>query len=192
MSNLRDFSQIIEKLEQICLNIYPKSGSHDWNHIQRVRKLCLQIGRQLNADLLVLEAAALLHDISHQLREKHAERSSVEAEKILREVGFPEEKIPKIVDAIREHSFSSGLKPQSLESKILSDADKLDALGAIGIYRAIAYSIEHGRSINGFVEHVFEKLLKLPEYMETEIGRKLAAQRARFLRDFVDQLLKEI
>ncbi|RLE50990.1 MAG: phosphohydrolase, partial [Candidatus Methanomethylicota archaeon] len=153
--------------------------------------LCLQIGEKLGADLLVLESAALLHDVS-QSRERHAERSSMEAEKILKEIGFPEEKIPHVISVIREHSFSSGLKPQSLESKILSDADKIDALGAIGIYRAIAYSVEHGRSIDGFVEHVFEKLLKLPERMETEVGKHLAKQRARFLEDFVNQLLKEL
>ncbi|HDI46693.1 MAG TPA: HD domain-containing protein, partial [Candidatus Methanomethylia archaeon] len=155
------------------------------------RKLSMIRARNLEVDLTALEAAALLHDICRG-SENHAEVSARKAEEILRELGFPRKFIEKVVEAVRSHSFSGGRTPGSLEAKVLSDADKLDAMGAIGVFRAAAYGDRIDRGIDGLIKHAEEKLLKLRDLMCTKTGRRLAERRHRFLEEYLEELKREL
>ncbi|MFW9850512.1 MAG: HD domain-containing protein, partial [Candidatus Thorarchaeota archaeon] len=103
-----------------------------------------------------------------------------------------EEEIAKVVAAIRTHRFSEGLEPTSLEGHILSDADKLDAIGAVGIFRSIAQATVSGRGTSGFLQHADEKLLKLKDLMYSDDAREMAIERHSFLEAFVNRLKDEV
>jgi uncharacterized protein len=117
------------------------SGCHDWTHTERVRNLALKIGRKEKADLGILELAAFLHDICkcEELKHKgkfcHAERGAKVARKILKKYGVDEETINAVSHCIIAHRTRNDYMPETIEAKILHDADKLDAVGAIGIVR---------------------------------------------------------
>lgn len=166
-------------------------GCHSFEHIKRVYSTCLFLGEKNRADLSILLPAAILHDIGRG-HENHAEESGRIALKILKELDFNEEKQHAIVNTILAHSFTGGRTPDTIESKILSDADKLDAMGAIGIYRASMYSLEHKRPMKDFINHFHEKLLKLKDLMYTAEGKKLAELRLRFMLKFLDEMRREI
>jgi uncharacterized protein len=110
----------------------------------------------------------------------------------MREVGYTEHEIELVVQAIRTHRFSEGLAPTSIEGEVLSDADKLDAMGAIGVFRAIAQASMTGVGIDGFLIHADEKLLNLHKLMYTEQAKTLAEKRHVILDRFVNQLREEI
>jgi len=110
----------------------------------------------------------------------------------LNDLGYTRQEIERIVDAIRTHRFSEGIEPRSIEGQILSDADKLDALGAIGVYRAIAQATASGKGIQGFLNHTEEKLLRLKDKMHTVPARELAEERHEMLSIFVERLRNEI
>ncbi len=189
---MKGFGDKLKRLEELCRSMYPEDDVHGWGHIERVRKLSRVLARQLEeVDLEVLEAAALLHDVGRG-SESHAEVSAQRAREILGELGFPKEFIERVAEAIRSHSFSGGGEPRSLEAMVLSDADKLDALGAIGVFRAAAYGDRIGRGIDGLIKHAEEKLLKLRALMRTEAGRKLAERRHRFLEEYLEELRQEL
>lgn len=166
-------------------------GCHSFEHVERVYTICLFLGMKYCADLSILLPAAILHDVGRRY-EKHAEESGRIALGILKELGFDEEKQHLIVNTILAHSFTGNRIPDTLESKILSDADKLDAMGAIGIYRASMYSYENKRPMEDFINHFYEKLLKLKNLMYTSEGKKLAEFRLKFMLQFLDEVKKEI
>ncbi|MCF2135845.1 MAG: HD domain-containing protein [Candidatus Thorarchaeota archaeon] len=173
-----------------------KKGAHTYDHTLRVYMMSLQIGNELDANLRVLGAAALLHDIG-RVREtetgiSHSILSGQMARPALRQAGYSEEEITQIIEAIRTHRFSEGLTPTTLEGHILSDADKLDAMGAVGVYRAIAQSVRDGRDMEGFLHHADEKLLKLANLIHTQPAKRMAHQRHQILQSFVEQLREEI
>ena len=104
---------------------------------------------------------------------------------------FPKEKLPLVASAIRTHRFSEDKRPELLEGEILSDADKLDAMGALGLARTIAESLVKQRGLQGMIEHVNQKLLKLNDQMFTRTGRHLAQPRHQLLIEFMRQLASE-
>ncbi|MFW9884729.1 MAG: HD domain-containing protein [Candidatus Thorarchaeota archaeon] len=171
-------------------------GAHAYDHVKRVFSLAMRIGTKLGANLRILGAAALLHDVGRANEEEtgisHSIVSGDMSTEILDEVGFTQNEIQNVRDVIRTHRFSEGLTPTSLEGEILSDADKLDALGAIGVFRAIAQAAATGDGAEAFLRHADEKLLKLHELMYTEEGREIAEARHSVLSDFVGELRKEI
>ncbi len=171
-------------------------GAHTFDHTKRVFALSIRIGEDLTADLKILGAAALLHDIGRPEEAEtgisHSLLSGELSNEILKKVGFTAAEIDKVVDAIRTHRFSEGIEPNSLEGKILSDVDKLDAMGAIGVFRAIAQAANTGSGIRGFIDHADEKLLKLRDLMYTDQARTEAELRHRTLDAFVKQLKSEI
>ena len=181
----------LEKLERIVNDIIPSYGTHGLEHTMRVYKTCMTMGKALGADMSILLPAVLLHDVVRD-GEDHALASSVKAGKILRDLDYPEKAIEEISKTIGAHSFSAGRMPESLEAKILSDADKLDAMGALGIYRAAMYSAEHGRLLGDYVAHFSEKLLTLRDMLFTDEARRLAESRHRFLLDFLEQIEVEL
>jgi uncharacterized protein len=172
------------------------SGAHTFDHTMRVYTLSMRIGDGLPVNIRVLQAAALLHDVGRPRESEsgvsHSILSGEMSKPLLQELGYTESEIEQILDAIRTHRFSEGLEPNSIEGKILSDADKLDAMGAIGVYRTIAQGVTKGRGISGFLKHADEKLLKLKDLMYTKPGKLLAEKRHKVLQTFVDALREEI
>lgn len=167
-------------------------ASHDWGHTERVLKTAQRIAKKEKADLEIVTAAVLLHDIGYaEDWEGHHALSAEKAPLLLKKVGFPKEKIPAVCHAILAHRFSRPPAPASLEAKILQDADKLDALGAIGIARCFMWTGEHREKLRVGVEHFHEKLLKLRGQMHTKTGRKIAARRHSYMLKFLETLEKE-
>ena len=171
-------------------------GAHEFEHVIRVYGIAMDIGKKLGADLRILSAAALLHDIGRSKEEEcgvsHSILSGEMSEEILREVGYNDEEIGSVKAAIRTHRYSEGLRPTSLEGEILSDADKLDAMGAIGIFRGIAQATLSNAGVEGFLRHSDEKLLKLQELMYTEEAKKLAEKKHVILAGFVEEVRNEL
>ncbi len=172
------------------------SGAHTFDHTMRVNTLSMQIGDGLPVSIRVLQAAALLHDVGRPRESEtglsHSILSGEMSKPLLQELTYTESEIEQILDAIRTHRFSEGIEPNSLEGRILSDADKLDAMGAVGVYRAIAQGATKGREMSGFLKHADEKLLKLKDLMYTEPGKHLATKRHEVLQKFVDALREEL
>lgn len=184
------YNEILEAIKREAEKLMPPYGTHGFEHTLRVFNLCKSIGSSRSADLSVLLPAALLHDIARD-EEDHERASSSMARDILESMKYPEEKIKAVVDAISTHSFSGGRSQEWLEAKVLSDADKLDAIGAIGIYRAAMYSAENGRPTEDFIAHFHEKLLKLKDMLHTEEAKRLANSRHKFMLDFLEQYNRE-
>lgn len=178
-----------EELELFSRQAQEQIGCHGYEHTERVVELCRVIGSKLDADMDVLIPAAILHDIGRPL-ENHAQNGAMKAREILVELEYP--KIDQIIHAIEVHSFSGGGEATSLEAKILSDADKLDAMGAVGVYRAAQYGVEHSREIDDFVGHFDEKLFTLKDLMYTDEAVKMAEVRHKFLFEYLEQVRKEL
>jgi uncharacterized protein len=187
------------------------SSGHDIQHTLRVYEMCKKLGREEGADMEVLLASALLHDIAIseelELGVDHAEESALRAEGILRSIGFPEDKLSRVICAIRAHRYGAGIKPESLEAKILQDADRLDAMGAVGLARAFAYGGARGakiydplespgeydpRAVKSTITHLQEKLLKLKDSMNTSSAKRLAEGRHSFMVEFLNRFLAEV
>jgi uncharacterized protein len=188
-------------------------GSHDWDHTQRVYELCLRIGRKERADLEILKLAALLHDIGREEEDRtngrvcHAEKSAELARRILRKHGIVKERSAGVVRCIETHRFRGRCVPDSLEGKILFDADKLDSIGAVGIGRAFLFAGEVGARLhdpNIRVEKTrpytredtayrefLVKLSKIKDRIFTREGRRIARERHRFMAEYFDRLNRE-
>lgn len=171
------------------------AGSHGMDHTDRVTRMCRVIGEAEHADMDILIPAAILHDIARP-REKekglpHEIEGARMAEEFLAGIGYDRSRIPAIASAIRTHRFSTGNNPETPEAKILSDADKLDAMGAVGIARTFMRAAEHGGDIDDAVFHFHDKLLKLRDRMYTETGKRIAHERHAQLVTFLDALEKE-
>lgn len=171
-------------------------GAHTYDHIERVLTLALDMAGEMRVNIRVLGASALLHDIGRpfekQVEKSHSVLSGEMSVEILRNLGYYDSEIDSVIQAIRTHRFSEGLEPVNVEGEILSDADKLDAMGAIGVFRAIAQASVDNRGIEGFLQHAHEKLLRLRDLMYTEIGQQMAQERHKVLEEFVNQLEKEM
>ncbi|HCC06404.1 TPA: phosphohydrolase [Candidatus Nomurabacteria bacterium] len=203
-----------EKLIQIAKDMQTRSDSaHDFNHVERVLNLALRIAKQVQADEDILIPAVLFHDIvvyqkKSEQSKNETNESALVAEKILNELKeYPKEKINSVLSCIRECSFSKGLQPSSLESKVLQDADRLEATGAIAIMRTFSsggqmnapfYPPEDPLCEKGFIifrsslDLFFTRLLIVKDTMHTDYAKKLAEQRTVFLRKFLVQLKREL
>lgn len=189
------------------------SGSHDWQHTLRVCRLCERIGPCEGADMFVLRAAALLHDIGRRYQDEscgricHARRGAELAAGLLSELDVDHDSRRNIIHCIRTHRFRDGLAPETIEAKVLFDADKLDAIGAVGVARAYMFAGEHGACLHnpdidvrkaspysaddtGYREYLV-KLSRIKQRMLTESGRRLAAGRHAFMKAFFKRFLLE-
>jgi len=166
-------------------------SSHDQGHTERVKRLAVYIAGEEGADAEIVEKAAELHDIAREEKD-HARVGAEIARKILQGQGYSVDFIAKVAHCIEAHSFSSGVTPRTVEAKILSDADKLDAIGAIGVARAFLFSGETGRTMEETLKHFEGKLLKLKSQLYTETARNLAEGRHRFLQEFYRELKQEL
>ena len=167
-------------------------GGHDAAHSLRVYRTALLIAEsEEGCDMEIIALAALLHDADdHKLF--HTE-GNANARSFLNAQKVAPEKIERVCEAINAVSFSQnrGRRPETLEGRIVQDADRLDALGAIGVARTFAYGGEHGRSLDESVAHFYEKLLLLKDELNTETARKLAEPRHAFLERFLEEHEKE-
>jgi uncharacterized protein len=183
--------EIIQRLVSESRRRQRLEGCHGYEHTERVVELCRRLGARLGADMSVLLPAAILHDVSRD-EENHSERGADEAARILEEAGYDPEKIPLIREAILAHSFSRGERARTLEAMILSDADKLDAMGAVGVYRTALYSGELMRPVEEFIGHFHEKLLTLKDLLYTDEARAMAEERHRFMLEYLEEFMREL
>ena len=186
---------------------------HGLVHLERVVATAVRLAVEEQARLEIVLPAAWLHDCVHVAknspnRGRASQLAAEQAEKFLREAGYPPMHLPEIRHAIEAHSYSAGIDPRTIEAKVVQDADRLDALGAIGVARCIAVGAALGRPLyepkdpfctsrapddNGAsVDHFYSKLLKLAGTMQTDAGRKEADRRAAFVHAFIAQLETEI
>ena len=175
----------IEKLFQ------NNAGGHDAAHTLRVYRNALLIARsEPDCDLEIVSLAALLHDADdHKLF--HTENNA-NARSFLKANGV--EKAEEIIAAVNSVSFSQnrGKRPETLEGKIVQDADRLDAIGAIGIARTFAFGGEHGRSLDSSIRHFHDKLLLLKDEMNTAAAQNLAEERHAYMIGFLEEYAKEM
>ena len=183
--------------------------AHDFEHIMRVYRNAERICKTESGNKKLVLSAVLLHDIIKNKNQKNSsEKSAKLAEKILKENHFSPDEIMIISDAIKEHSFSKGRIPSTPEGKILQDADRLDAIGAIGLARVFSFSGSHNRpfydpedpfsknrNLNDnkwALDHFYEKLLFLEGKMNTKTGKLLAKKRTIILKNFLKEIKNEI
>lgn len=211
--------QLIEAIEtEAKKHFVGASGCHDWTHVERVRALARRIARAEGADLFVVEASALLHDIAktEEMRAKggfcHAEEGAKRARSILERLGVGPETVDHIVACIGTHRKRKGAEPESPEAKILFDADKLDSIGAVGVGRDFFFAGTIGKKLYSGreAEHAhdgidrsyteddtalleYELHLKhLKDRMLTKTGKAIAKERSDFMKDFFTQFWKEV
>ncbi len=188
-------------------------GSHAWDHTLRVCRLCERIGPLENADMEVLRIAALLHDVGRGEQDAsggrvcHAEQGAVLAEPLVKSLSLAPKNEENVLHCIRSHRFRSAHRPESIEAKVLFDADKLDAIGAVGIARAYLFAgevgarlhnpgnrIENTRSYSredtGYREYR-RKLCRIRERILTPTGRSLADERHAFMESFFNRFIEE-
>ena len=188
---------------------------HDFDHVLRVFVLAERIGRAEGADLATVRAAALLHDVERAQAEAdgldHAAHAADRAREILS--GQPEEKVAAVAHAIAAHRFRAGPTPETLEAQVLFDADKLDAIGAVGVARAFAYGGAHNQRLWASVEEVdaarwleegddpdahtpvhefVVKLSRLKDRLYTQTGRAIAEERHAYMVAFFERLDAEV
>lgn len=189
-------------------------GGHDWFHIDRVRRNALVISKQERAgDPFFIEMAALLHDIPDEKLNESAQKGQKKLEGFLQTLPLSAAETSELIQIIATISFKGGNNsgPFSIEAKIVQDADRLDAIGAIGIARAFAYGARKGQPIfdpslnvrenmsleeyrNGktsSIHHFYEKLLKLTGLLYTNTAKKLALPRQQMMENFLEEFYIE-
>lgn len=195
------FSNIERKIVNFVKEQLRNSVPHGFEHTIRVYNLSLRIAHEylnkgINVNVTVLKLAALLHDVGRPLEKElgkhHALLSAEIAKKVLNELNLESEIIEKVCNVIMSHSFSLGIQPTSIEAKILSDSDKLDAIGAVGISRCFMLAGITKRGISESIKHFYEKLLKLKDMMFTNVAKEMATSRHKFMERFLEQLRKEL
>ncbi len=188
-------------------------GAHDAAHLQRVWKNAYCIQQTEGGDAEILAAAVLLHDCVAVEKDspQRALASWLAAEKasrVLAKLGWPQDRIAAVAHAIEAHSYSGGIKPESLEAKILQDADRLDSIGFVGVARCFYTAGRMGSSLYDAadatgkqrtlddrkyaLDHFYNKLLKLAGSFQTKTGSQLASERDARLRQFLDSFCAEI
>lgn len=206
-------------LENSCRQFIEKEltkeedSAHDINHILRVVKNAKQILEDESADTEIVIAAAWLHDCvilpkDHPNRKNASFLAAEKAGEFLSGIEFPAEKIEAVKHAVEAHSFSAGISPTTVEAKIVQDADRLDAIGAIGIARCLMIGGKLDRPLYNprdplsknrppddsiwTIDHFYKKLFKLPAMMHTDTAKEEANQRVRFMEEYLQELNREI
>lgn len=203
-------NKFIERVKTEEVNYDP---SHRLDHFKRVTALAITFSENENADLAVIIPASWLHDIvpikKSSINRKNASKlSATAAIDYLRTLEYPEKYFENIAHTIEAHSFSAAIRPMTLEAKILQDADRLDAIGAIGIARCFSCGGSMDRPLYDMtdpyaqhrtpndrlntLDHFFQKLLLISGSMQTESGKREAYKRHKFLESFIKQLKSEV
>ncbi|MGD8347533.1 MAG: HD domain-containing protein [Lysobacterales bacterium] len=205
------------ELQEVLLEFISRDpaadSAHDLSHIKRVVKTTRYLTDIECANIDVTLPAAWLHDCvavakDSPLRSQASRMAAEAATAHLAGIGYPESLLPEIAHAIEAHSFSAGIPCRSLEAKVVQDADRMDALGAIGIARCLAVGGRFGLPLfhpedpfcenrepderSWAIDHFYTKLLKLPATMQTQAGRAEAERRADLMRRYLADLAEEI
>ncbi|MDD3678770.1 MAG: HD domain-containing protein [Patescibacteria group bacterium] len=207
---------LLDKIREEAKSYFDNSrGSHGWDHVERVYNLAVHIGKKEGADLFVIKLSALLHDIAREKQDRargaicHAEEGARVAKDILNKYKVKKSITENVVHSIAAHRFRGSVVPQTIEAKILRDADKLDGTGAVGLGRAFMFAGEVGSKLHNpeiareplidrsyteddtaYQEYLF-KLKKTGRLMETKEGKKIAKERIKVMADFFDTLNRE-
>lgn len=206
---------IIKEIMNKAREYFSEGGTHGWDHTVRVERLCLHIGEVEKANLFVLSAAAYLHDIGRKAEEvsrgrlDHAVYGAEIAQPILEAYPtIPGPDKENILHCIRTHRFRKNNQPETIEAKVLYDADKIDAIGAVGIGRAFMFAgkvdaVLHDPYVNpdlskpyssedtAYREYVV-KLSRITDRMLTKEGRKIAVGRDMYMKEFFKRLNYEV
>jgi uncharacterized protein len=214
---MNDAETIEKTIAFVRKELEDSEGGHDWFHIERVFRNTLQIAKDEQPDLLVVSLAALLHDIADsKFHNGDEEIGPRKARAFMEELGVSKDTCDHVVRILRTMSFKNTLDKKkrafdSVELRVVQDADRLDAMGAIGIARAFNYGGFKGRKLydpeiapnpgldkeayknnsGPTINHFYEKLLLLKDLMRTKTGRKLAEQRHRYMLDFLKEFYEE-
>ncbi len=207
--------EIIRRTEDFISTEFSSEGSgHDWFHVDRVRKMAVRIGRQEGCDLFITEMAALLHDLDDWKLTDSISTALLKSEKWLYEVEVSPEVsdlILKIIDEVSYKGAGTETLVSSVEAAVVQDADRLDAIGAIGIARTFAYGghknrliydpqispvmhsdfEEYKKSTAPTLNHFYEKLLLLKKRMNTETAKTIAEGRHQFMENYLCQFYEE-
>ena len=204
----------IEKIKNIALSYFHDSrGSHDWEHSERVMNLAIHIAGKEKADLQVVQIAAILHDIGRETQDKsngkicHADEGARLSKEILKDFNLRDEDKSNIVHCIQTHRFRNAHEPETLEAKVLFDADKLDSIGAVGIGRAFLFSGEIGAKLHNHNVDISQtqaytkedtayrefmvKLSKVKDRLLTDEGKRIAEGRHDFMVEFFQRMNRE-
>lgn len=206
---------IQQTTEYVKQQLADAEGGHDWWHIERVWKTSKQIAQSEDVDMLIVELGALLHDIADsKFHDGDEEIGPRRAEDFMRSIQLDDSIIEHVVQIIRNISFKGGKEAQTFKSPeldVVQDADRLDALGAIGIARTFNYGgfknraiydptnppnldmtkEEYKKSTAPSINHFYEKLLLLKDRMNTDTGKAMAAKRHQYMEDFLSQFYNE-
>ncbi|MGQ0637815.1 MAG: HD domain-containing protein [Nitrososphaerota archaeon] len=204
----------IEKLKaEVQKRMITNDPAHDFEHIMRVYKNAQKLAKKEKANMKLVLAAVLLHDVISFPKSDHrskasSTKSAIEAQKILKKYDYSNDEIKLVSDAIHDHSFSKGVVPCTIEGKVLQDADRLDALGAIGIARTFAVGGAEKRPFyskhdafchirkpddqNWTLDHFYKKLLRLEKKMNTKTAKIEARRRTKIMKKFLTDLKKEL
>ena len=192
---------------------YDCSG-HDYHHTMRVYRLAMQIAEQENADMLIVQLAALLHDVDDVKLSPETHETKKNAVGFMKNSGVDDKVIASVCKIIDEVSFAGidSVVPSTIEGKCVQDSDRLDAMGAVGIARTFAYGGSKGRKIydpdtkpltnmnkadyqqnhnSTSINHFYEKLLLLKDMMNTETAKKMAEHRQAVMEDFLEEFMAE-
>ncbi len=207
--------EAVERMCRVARRIFNAArGSHGWDHTLRVVRLCERMGPLEGADMTVLRIAAYLHDIGRGRQDAlngalcHADQGARMAQRLLGPLGLSAERRDNVVHCIHSHRYRCDPPPATLEARILFDADKLDAIGAVGVARAFLFAGELGARLHcpevavdrsspygpedtGYREYMV-KLRFVHQRMLTASGRRLAAARHDFMTRFFERFLQEI
>lgn len=201
--------EIIKTVEDYVRQILEKEGSgHDWWHIHRVRNMSLKIAHKEGADPFIVEMAALLHDVVDDKLSSSIRMKPEEVDQLLQNIDVEDVHIKEIILIITSISFRKRLEVSitTLEAKVVQDADRLDAIGAIGIARTFTYAGSKGnliyeptetnnnkrdkKSVNA-IDHFYEKLLSLKDLMNTNTAKEIAEERHQLMEDYLKSFYKE-
>lgn len=209
---MKNWSETLRS-KMLAVAAQASDSAHDILHFERVVKAAALLAKEEGAEWRVVEPAAWLHDLVivpkiSPLRAQASRLSAEAAIQFLREESYPEEYFASIAHAIEAHSFSAGVVPQTLEARIVQDADRLDALGAVGIARCFVTAGILQRPLYAeddpfcdsrkpddlkyTLDHFEQKLLRLPAMMTTAAGRREGERRARVMQDYLAAFRLEI
>jgi uncharacterized protein len=201
-------------LEEVKTSFQDMEGSHDWWHTERVLKMAKYIARKEAAEMFIVQLAALLHDIADWKFADSFTAGSKKTRIILERYKIPEEIIVHVCEIVDGVSYKGAGVPtlmQTIEGQVVQDADRLEAMGAIGIARCFAYGGSRGRPIydpmkkatrhntkdeykasnSPSINHFYEKLLLLKDRMNTKTGKKIAENRHHFMEKYLEEFYKE-
>lgn len=186
-------------LKKVRKAIGGRIGAHGLDHALRVRKIALELAKKEKADEEVVEAMALLHDLVREDKldsEENLENTVKEASKILKECGYAKKQANKIIEGIRTHSLhSKASKPKSIEAKILFDADKIDAVGEIGLARAITVlgkmNLPMGKAAQIYLNAIKKFENQYQNHLHTKSSTQMILPKIKYSKEFMERVLSE-